>query len=121
MMNSLLDFFITSAHAAAPTGGAPVVGPQQGGNFSMLIVMVVFVGFMYLTVWRPQSKRAKEHKDLLNGLAPGDEVVTAGGIIGKVNKLAESYIVISVADNVNITMQKSSISTVLPKGTLKSV
>ena len=122
MMNSLLDFFITSAHAAAPTGGgAPVVGPQQGGNFSMLIVMVVFVGFMYLTVWRPQSKRAKEHKDLLNSLSPGDEVVTAGGIVGKVNKLADSYIVISVADNVNITMQKSSISTVLPKGTLKSV
>lgn len=121
MMNSLLDFFITSAHAAAPAGGAPVVGPQQGGNFSMLIVMVVFVGFMYLTVWRPQSKRAKEHKDLLAGIAPGDEVVTAGGMVGKVSKLADSYIVIAVADNVNITMQKSSISTVLPKGTLKSV
>jgi preprotein translocase subunit YajC len=123
MMNSILDFFITSAHAAeAPTGGAPVVGAQQGGGFSMLIIMVVFVGFMYLTVWRPQSKRAKEHKDLLNALTVGDEIVTAGGIMGKVNKVTDnSYVIVTVADNVNITMQKSSISTVLPKGTLKSV
>ncbi|MES2217274.1 MAG: preprotein translocase subunit YajC [Pseudomonadota bacterium] len=116
MINSLLDFFIESAHAAAPAG-AP---PAQGG-FSMLIIMLVFVGFMYLTVWRPQAKRNKEHKELLSALVVGDEVVTLGGVLGKVSKLADNFIVISVADKVDITVQRSAISNVLPKGTFKSV
>ncbi len=117
MINTILDFFITSAHADPAVGG-----PQQaGGSFSLLIIMAVFVVFMYLTIWRPQSKRAKEHKDLIMSLAKGDEVVTAGGILGKVSKIGDTYMVLSVSDNVEITVQKSSIGNVLPKGTLKSV
>jgi preprotein translocase subunit YajC len=116
IFTSVMDFFV------APSQAAPVGGAQpQGANFSLLIIMLVFVFFMYMTVWRPQSKRAKEHRDLLNSLAKGDEVVTAGGIVGKVNKLADSYVVVTVSENVDITVQKSSISTVLPKGTLKAI
>jgi preprotein translocase subunit YajC len=111
IFTSVMDFFV------APSQAAPVGGAQpQGANFSLLIIMLVFVFFMYMTVWRPQSNR-----DLLNSLAKGDEVVTAGGIVGKVNKLADSYVVVTVSENVDITVQKSSISTVLPKGTLKAI
>jgi preprotein translocase subunit YajC len=116
MITSILDFFIDTAQAAPPAAA-----PPAQGSLSMLVVMLVFIGFMYLTVWRPQSKRAKEHRALLNALTLGDEIVTAGGILGKINKVADLYVVITVADNVNITVQKSSIATVLPKGTLKSV
>ena len=76
---------------------------------------------MYFIMWRPQSKRAKEHKDLMGALAKGDEVVTAGGIVGKIAKISDSYIMMAVSDNVEIAVQKSSIATVLPKGTLKSI
>lgn len=118
MLGNFLDFFIGPAQAA--TTAVEGQAPQAGSPF-MLVIMLVFVGFMYLTVWRPQSKRAKDHKDLLGRLTSGDEVVTAGGILGKVSKLTDSFVVLSVADNVNITVQRSSIGTVLPKGTIKSV
>jgi preprotein translocase subunit YajC len=116
-LNSVLDFFISSAHAD-PMGGAQ---GQAGGGYQLLIIMAIFVAFMYMTVWRPQSKRAKEHKELINSLAKGDEVVTAGGIVGKVSKISDIYVVIAINDTAEMTMQKSSISTVLPKGTLKAI
>jgi preprotein translocase subunit YajC len=116
ILSSITNFFISSAYAA----DAPPA-PPQGGGFSLMIMLIVFVGFMYFVVWRPQSKRAKEHRDLLNSVAKGDEVITAGGILGKVSKVTEGYVVIALADNVEITMQKSSIVSVLPKGTMKSI
>jgi preprotein translocase subunit YajC len=116
IINNILDFFINSAEAAPAAGN-----PQQSGNFSLLIIMVVFVGFLYLTVWRPQNKRAKEQREMLGALTKGDEVVTAGGILGKINKVSNGYVVLSIAENTEITVQKSSISTVLPKGTMKAI
>lgn len=118
-IENLLNFFITSAHA--DTALANVPPPPGAGNFSLLLMLVIFLAFIYFTVWRPQSKRAKEHQSLLDSLAKGDEVVTAGGLVGKVVKISQTYIVLAVADNVEITMQKSSIANVLPKGTMKSV
>jgi preprotein translocase subunit YajC len=120
MTNSLINFFIANAQAAEPAA-IPGGVPQGQGGSTMLIVMLVVVAFMYLTVWRPQNKRAKEHKDLLSSIAVGDEVVTMGGILGKVSKLADSYFIVTVSPNVDITVQKSAIANVLPKGTLKSV
>jgi preprotein translocase subunit YajC len=111
----LLDFFISSAYAAE---GA---GPQPQNGFSLVLMLGVFVVFMYFAVWRPQSKRAKEQRDLLSSIAKGDEVVTAGGMLGTVTKVSDSYISLGLADQVEITMQKSSIVKVLPKGTLKSI
>lgn len=117
---NMIDF-ITSAQADTLSSGAG--SSPNGGGFQLLIMLVIFVFFIYFTVWRPQNKRAKEHRDLLNALAKGDEVVTAGGILGKVTKITDKYVVLSVSDNNNVemTLQKSSITTVLPKGSLKSI
>lgn len=117
ILNSLASFLITDAHAA----DAPVAAQQQGGGLSLAMMVGVFVIFMYFVVWRPQNKRAKEQRDLLGSLAKGDEVVTAGGILGKITKVSDAYVVMALADNVEITIQKSSIVSALPKGTLKSI
>jgi preprotein translocase subunit YajC len=116
VLNDFLQFFVSNAYADTAAAPAP-----QGGGLSLMMMTGIFILFMYFVMWRPQSKRAKEHRNLINSLAKGDEVVTAGGILGKVVKVSDTYLVLSLADNVEITMQKSSISNVLPKGTLKSI
>ncbi len=116
VLNDFLQFFVSNAYA--DTAAAPA---QQGGGLSLIMMTGIFILFMYFVMWRPQSKRVKEHRNLISSLAKGDEVVTAGGILGRVVKISDTYIVLSLADNVEITMQKSSISNVLPKGTLKSI
>jgi preprotein translocase subunit YajC len=116
--DTVLDFFITSAHAA----DAGAMAPQKGvAGFSPLIIMFVFLLFIYFTVWRPQNKRAKEQANLLNSLAEGDEVVTIGGVLGKITKITTIYVVLTASDNAQLTVQKSAISTVLPKGTIKAI
>jgi preprotein translocase subunit YajC len=116
---SLLDFFISPA--GADTGMGPTAGSSTAANFSLPLMLVVFVAFLYFTVWRPQNKRAKEQRDMMNSLTKGDEIVTAGGIVGKVSKITQSYVVMAVSDTVEITVQKSAVATVLPKGTLKAI
>jgi preprotein translocase subunit YajC len=113
---NVLDFLIPAAHAQA-AGAAPA----QGGGLSMLIFPIVLIAVMYFVMIRPQMKRQKETKSMLEALAKGDEVVTAGGILGKVTKVAEQYVTVEIAPNTEITVQKSAVSTVLPKGTLKSL
>lgn len=117
ILNNLLSFFISDAHAA----DAATATPPPGSNFSMFAMLGILIAFMYFVVLRPQTKRAKEQRDLLNSLAKGDEVVTAGGILGKIAKLSEHYVVLALADNVEIIIQKSSIVNALPKGTIKSI
>ena len=118
--DSILDFFISSAHADT-TQVAASAAPQSSGGFSLIIMLGIFVAFMYFTVWRPQSRRAKEHKNLINTLTKGDEVITAGGMLGRVVKVSDNYIVISLAEGMDVTMQKSSIVAALPKGTIKAI
>jgi preprotein translocase subunit YajC len=110
----MLDLLITPALADA---GAP----PAGGGMSMFFIFGIFILFMYFAVWRPQSKRAKEQRSMLDSLAKDDEVVTVGGILGKVSKLSEQYLVLALDDQVSVTVQKASIASVLPKGTLKSL
>jgi preprotein translocase subunit YajC len=117
ILNNILSFFISDAHADV----AATTPPPGAGNFSLFIMLAVFIVFMYLVVWRPQNKRAKEQRDLMSSLAKGDEVITAGGILGKITKVSEQYAVLALADNVEITIQKTSIISALPKGTLKSI
>ena len=107
----ILDFFITSAYAqdAAP----------QGGLMSFLPLIIIFVIFYFLLI-RPQMKRAKEHKNLVAALNTGDEVVTNGGLLGKITKVGESFVTVELADNVQIKIQKHAIASVMPKGTVKS-
>ena len=115
-VNNIINFLVSPAYADT---GAPA--QQGGGAFSLTLMMGVFLIFMYFAVWRPQSKRAKEQRNLLSSLTKGDEVVTIGGILGKIAKINDNYIHLALADNIEIMIQKSSIAGALPKGTLKSI
>jgi preprotein translocase subunit YajC len=86
----------------------------------MIIMMVVLFGLMYFMMIRPQMKRQKEHRALIAGLAKGDEVVTNGGIAGRVEEVGETFITVEIAANVKVKLQKSAVQQVLPKGSLKS-
>ncbi|HFD86567.1 MAG TPA: preprotein translocase subunit YajC [Gammaproteobacteria bacterium] len=106
-----MEFFINSAHAAG--------GQGQGDPLSFLIMIGVFFLIMYFMIIRPQSKRAKEHKALLDSLSKGDEVVTNGGLLGKVAGLDENFVTLKVSDSVEVQVQRQAIAAVMPKGTMK--
>jgi len=110
-----MSFFISDAVAAAPAAAQ-----QPGGLASFLPLILLFAVFYFLLI-RPQSKRAKEHKNMVATLAKGDEVVTNGGILGKITALDDTYVTLEIADNVEIKLQRPSVSTVIPKGTIKTV
>lgn len=109
-----MSFFISPAYAE----GAAVA--PDSGIFNVLF-LVGFAAIFYFFMWRPQSKRAKEHKELLTSLSKGDEVITAGGILGKVVNLNDDYIVLEVGESTQLTFQKTHISAALPKGTINSI
>jgi preprotein translocase subunit YajC len=110
--------FISNAYAQAPIAGADAGLMANMTTFAPLILMFVV---MYFLMIRPQQKRAKEQKQMMDALAKGDEVVTAGGVLGKVSKVNDTYVTIEVASNTEIVVQKHAITTLLPKGTLKSL
>ena len=118
IVDQILDFFLSPAHADTLGVSAQ---PQTGGGYPLLIMIAVFVIFMYVGIWRPQSKRAKEQRDLVSSLAKGDEVLTAGGILGRIVKVADNHVVLAVSDTAEIIVQKGSIVNALPKGTIKSI
>lgn len=113
-MDFLLNLFVPVAHAAE--GAAP----QEPSMMPTLVMLGVFGLIFYFMLFRPQAKRAKEHKAMLEAIAKGDEVVTSGGVMGKVAKVAEAHIEVTVADGVDLKIQKHAIVAVLPKGSLKS-
>ena len=86
-----------------------------------LFLLFGFMILIYFLMIRPENKRRKTHQEMISSLEMGDEIVTAGGILGKVSKITDQYIELSIADNTKIKIQKTSISAVLPKGTLKSI
>ena len=107
--------FISNAYAQAAAGGDPT-----GGLMGMLPLILMFIVLWFLMI-RPQMKRAKEHKAMVAALAKGDEVVTQGGIAGRVTQVGDNFLHIEIADNVNILVQCQAVATVLPKGTLKTL
>lgn len=107
--------FISSAYAQS--GGQ---APPESGIMQLVLMVGLFVMFYFIAI-RPQRKRQKEHAELVSSLGKGDEVVTNSGILGKVNKLDDNYVVLQVADNVELKFQKAAVHAVLPKGTLKSI
>ena len=111
-----MSFLIPAAFADA---AAPAAGPA-GTGFEW-IFLVGFLVIFYLMIWRPQAKRAKEQKNLLGSLAKGDEVVTTGGIAGKITKVADDFVVLEVSVSVELKFQKGAIAATLPKGTLKAI
>jgi len=112
-----MSFFISSAYGQAADATA-AAAPNPLINF---VFLGGFIVIFYFLIWRPQSKRAKEHKTLVESLGKGDEVMTNSGIIGKITKIDDLYVAVQVADNVELKMQKSAIAAVLPKGTIKSI
>jgi preprotein translocase subunit YajC len=107
----ILDFFIASAYAQDAA--------QPGGLMSFLPLIIIFIIFYFLLI-RPQMKRAKEHKKLVSELANGDEIVTNGGLLGKITKVGESFVTVELTDNVKVKLQKHAVASVMPKGTIKS-
>ena len=110
-----MSFLISDAMAQA------AAAPAQPSMLTQLAPLVLLLVVFYFLLIRPQMKRAKEHKQMLGALAKGDEVATTGGLIGKVREIGENLLVIEVADKVEIRVQKSSIASVLPKGTMQSL
>lgn len=111
-----MSLFISSAFAAAsavpPTGG-------EGG--SMTLIMLVLFAAVYFILIRPQNKRAKEHRDLVSNLKKGDEVVTVGGILAKIVSIDDQFIKVTLAEGLEVGLQRNAVNAVLPKGTLKSL
>ena len=109
-----MSFFISDAAAAA----APAT--QQSDPMTSLIFFGGMILIFYFILIRPQSKRAKEHRELVAQLSKGDEVVTNGGILGKITEVSEQYITLEIAENVQMKFQRQAVATVLPKGSLKA-
>jgi preprotein translocase subunit YajC len=108
-----VGFFISDAWAQG--------GGDQGSPFPSLIMLVVLFGLFYMLLIRPQQKRQKEHRQMAEKLAKGDEVVTQGGVFGRITKVGESFLSIEVSDGIEVKIQRSAVSALMPKGTIKSL
>jgi len=110
-----MSFFISDAVAAA---GAP----SQGSPYSLVIMLVVFGLIFYFMILRPQQKRAKEHKKLMDSISRGDEVLTSGGLVGRVTKVSDTgYVAIALNDTNEVVIKRDFVAAVLPKGTIKAL
>lgn len=105
--------FISPAFAQGAGGG-------DAGFLGLLPILLMFV-LLYFLMIRPQMKRQKEHKGMVEGLQKGDEVITAGGVVGRINKVSEAYVALEIAPETEINVQKVAVQTLLPKGTIKSI
>lgn len=110
---TLLDFLISPAAAQAATGPAP-------NPLISLLPMIGLLAVFFFLMIRPQMKRQKEQREMLAKLAKGDEIITNGGIAGRIDELGDNFVTVEIADSVKIKLQKGAITAVLPKGTLKS-
>ncbi len=108
-----MDFFISSAAAQA-------AGPAEPSIFGLLLPFILVLVFMYFVILRPQAKRAKEHRALIDRLAKGVEVVTTGGILGRIEEISDSFVTLEVATGTKIKVQKHAVVAEVPKGTMKS-
>jgi preprotein translocase subunit YajC len=113
-MDSLLGFFISDA---AAQGAAP----SATGTLNALILPVLLIVIFYFLLIRPQQKKQKEHRQMIDTIAAGNEVVTGGGVLGKVTEVGDQFVTVEIASGVQIKVQRHSISAVLPKDTLKHV
>jgi preprotein translocase subunit YajC len=108
------EVFISSAYAQAATGG-------MESSYQAFLLPLVMIAVFYFILIRPQMKRAKDQKTMIEALQKGDEVITAGGVLGRITKLSDAYISIEIAPGTEVQAQKSAVQTLLPKGTIKSI
>lgn len=113
--------FLIALLALSPLTAFAAEAPPAGFDFGMLILLGGMMIFMYFFMWRPQSKRAKEHKELVSSLSKNDEVQTTAGIIGKVTKVTDDYVTVEVSEKVEMIFQKAHVSQTLPNGTIKGI
>jgi preprotein translocase subunit YajC len=111
-----MDLFIAPAYAQA--GAAP-----QGGGMELIFMLLMFGLIFYFMIYRPQAKRVKQHRELISSVAKGDEVLMNGGMVGRISKISDDkdFMVLSLADSIEVMVQKSAVTAVLPKGTMKSL
>ena len=109
-----MSLFISTAHAAGEAA-------QQPGMMANLLMIAVFIAIFYFLIWRPQSKRAKEHRALVESLGVGSEVVFAGGLMGKITKIEGDFAVVELNRGVEVKVQRASVISVLPEGTLNNL
>ena len=114
-MISIPELFISNAHAEGAAAAS------AGGGFLEFLPLVALLAVFYFLILRPQQKRTKEHKTMMDALQKGDEVVTAGGALGRVEKVGDEYVAVELATGITVQYQKFAIQTVLPKGTIKSI
>jgi preprotein translocase subunit YajC len=95
--------------------------PAAGGGIESIVLIVLMFAVLYFLMIRPQMKRAKEHKTMIEALQKGDEVITSGGMLGRISKINEYYVTLEVADNVEVQVQRPAVQLVLPKGTIKNI
>lgn len=107
----MIDFLISAAEAAE---AAP---STEQNMMSILMLVILFVVFYFLLI-RPQQKRVKEHKALVDGLKKGDEIVTFGGVLGRITQVSDAFVDVEIANNVIVKVQKQSVASVMPKGTV---
>ena len=108
-----MSFFINDALAQGAEGG-------QAGTLELILPLLLMFGIFYFLLIRPQMKRAKEHRKLVADLAVGDEIVTNGGLLGRISKVGESFVTVELSDSVEIKVQRHAVSSIMPKGTIKS-
>ena len=109
----LMDFFMRSAWAQGnPAGSSSLMG---------LLPLVLIFAVFYFFLIRPQMKQAREHKQMVETLAKGDEIVTSGGLLGKITRVGDNFIIVEIAPDIEVKVQKHSVSAILPKGTLKTL
>lgn len=109
-----MSLFISTAHAAGEAA-------QQPSMMANLLMIAVFIVIFYFLIWRPQSKRAKEHRALVDSLGVGSEVVFAGGLMGKITKIEGDFAVVELSRGVEVKVQRASVISVLPEGTLNNL
>ncbi|THB65415.1 MAG: preprotein translocase subunit YajC [Gammaproteobacteria bacterium] len=120
MIESLLDLFISTANAAGETAAQAQPKGLFDGPMGLILMVGFVVVFFFITI-RPQQKKAKETKSMLESLGKGDEISTVGGIIGKITAIDENYVTVEIAQDIKVKFQKQAIGGVLPKGTIKSI
>lgn len=110
----MLDYFIAPAYAQDAAAGS---------GMAQIVMLVGFVLIFYFLLWRPQAKRAKQHKQLIGSLAKGDEIVIGGGVLGRITKVSDDseFLRMEIADGTEVNVQKNAVAAVLPKGTIKSI
>ena len=111
-----MSFLVTDALAQASNAVPPHASP-----FGSILMLVGFLLIFYFMLWRPQSNRAKEQRELIANLNKGDEILTNGGLLGKISNITDSFIKLVVAEGIEVTIQKPSVASLLPKGTIKSI